>query len=38
VAMVALMVLVAEWLVYQRHGLRYLWARWRSRQSAGSSS
>ncbi len=37
VAMVALIVLVAEWLVYQRHGLRYLWSRWRSRRSVGSS-
>jgi hypothetical protein len=37
VAMAALMVLVAEWLVYQRHGLRYLWAHWRSRRSVGSS-
>ncbi len=37
VAMVALIVLVAEWLVYQRHGLHYLWSRWRSRRSVGSS-
>ena len=37
VALGALMVLVAEWLVYQRHGLSYLLARWRSRKPVSSS-
>lgn len=39
VALVALIVLVAEWLVYQRNGLTYLRERWRQRRvgKAGSA-
>ncbi len=36
VALVALLVLVVEWLVYQRNGLAYLRERWRQRRSTGS--
>jgi hypothetical protein len=36
VALAALIVLVLEWLVYQRNGLAYLRERWRGRRSAGA--
>lgn len=38
VALAALIVLLAEWLVYQRNGLAYLRERWRQRRAGGARS
>ncbi|NCC32815.1 MAG: VWA domain-containing protein [Chloroflexia bacterium] len=35
VALIALIILVIEWLVYQRNGLSYLRERWRERRTTG---
>jgi Ca-activated chloride channel homolog len=36
-AALALLVLVVEWLVYQRNGIAYLRERWRQRRGATTS-